>query len=303
MRDDHAGTGLIAKAIEWEEEQEQEENLEPEETDLLKSLVNDSSRVNILVLGLEGARSDTMMFFSFNPVSKKVDGISIPRDTYYHREGYDRLDARKINAAYGSHGANGAKAVVSDLLLDIPVDYYVTVTYKGVVSIIDSLGGVPINIPQPMKYTDYADDPPLIIDFEKGHHLLDGEDAVRFLRFRKGYVDGDLGRIRAQQDFVKAAIKKALGFRLPAVATTALRYVRTDMGLQDVTRYATSAIGLNLADVNMTVLPGQDKYRNGASFYFQDIQATKDLLIEIYSEGKSLEALIVGEEEKNQNND
>ncbi len=294
MKDNHSGTE-VAKAVEWEEEEKEE--LDPLEKDLLKRLVRSSPRINMVLLGLDETRSDTMMFVSFNPENKRLDVISIPRDTYYHREGYNRLDKRKINSVYGDHGAKGVKTVVSDLLLDVPVDHYITVTYSGVASIIDSLGGVPVHIPRLMKYEDYADDPPLIIRFEPGNHVLNGEDGVKFLRYRKGtngsgamsYVDGDLGRIKAQQNFMKAAINKALSFRLPTVATTAFRHVRTDMELQEVVRYATAAVGLKLEEVDMNMLPGEDKYRNGVSYYIHDIQVTRDLLIKIYSEGEEVE--------------
>ncbi len=285
MKDNHSGSDLVAKAVEWEEENKEE--LQPEEKDLLRRLVNESSRVNMVLLGLDGPRSDTMMFVSFNPDSKKLDMISIPRDTYYHRQGYDRLDKRKINSVYGDHGANGVKTVVSDILIDVPVDYYVTVNYKGVEAIIDSIGGVPIHIPRLMDYEDKAEG--LRIYFEPGHHVLNGENGVKFLRYRKSYPDGDLGRIKAQQEFVKSAIKKAMGFRLPAVATTAFRYVRTDMELQDALRLATSATGLNTEEISSYMLPGEDKYRNGVSYYFHDMQAIRDLLIEIYAEGRELE--------------
>ena len=249
----------------------------------------------MVVMGLEGVRSDTMMFASFDPKSKRLDIISLPRDTYYHRKGYDRLDKKKLNSVYGDHGANGVKQVVSDLLLDVPVDYYVTVTYKGAAAIIDSLGGVPVNIPKLMSYEDPYETPPLKIYFEPGQHLLDGEDAVKFLRYRQAspdsggmsYVDGDLGRIKAQQEFIKAAFRKAIGLKLPTVASTAFKHVRTDMPLQVLLKQATGAIGIDMENVTMQMLPGADRYQSGGSFFFHDTVAIKELLTKIYSEEES----------------
>lgn len=289
MKEDEPNNSDVIEVVTDPNEEE-----EPVDRDELQELVYNSPRINFVLMGLEGPRSDTLMFVSFNLENKKTDIISIPRDTYFHRKGYDRLDKRKINSAYGDHGAKGVKTVVSSLLLDIPVDFYITVTYKGAAAIIDSLGGVPVNIPQLMDYTDPYDTPPLRIYFEPGHKILNGEEGVKFLRYRQGspgtgamsYADGDLGRIRAQQEFMKSAMRKALSLRLPTVAATAFKHVRTDMDLQEVARYAASAVGMKMEDVEMIMLPGEDKYQSGASYYFPDNQGIRELLIKIYSEGQ-----------------
>jgi len=288
MKDNHPNQDeLIIRA-----EQPEDEELEPEELDEFKKLIKSSERVNMVVMGLEGVRSDTMMFISFNPKSKKMDIISLPRDTYYHRRGYDRLDKRKLNSVYGDHGATGVKTVISDILLDVPVHYYVTVTYKGAAAIIDSIGGVPVYIPKLMSYEDPYESPPLKIHFEPGNYVLKGADGVKFLRYRQAspgsggmsYADGDLGRIKAQQEFIKAAFKKAIGLKLPSVASTAFKHVRTDMPLQNLLRYATGAAGINMENVSMQVIPGADRYQSGASYYFHDTEAVKELLTRMYSE-------------------
>lgn len=268
---------------------------EPEEVDELLRLVRKSERVNFVVLGLDGPRSDMMMFMSFDPESKRLDGISIPRDTYLVREGYNAADQKKINAAYGAHGAKGVKTVVSSLLFDIPVDYYVTITYKGVGAIVDSIGGVPVHIPKVMAYDDPYSDPPLHIYFPAGDHVLKGSDSVKFLRYRQpnkgsGALDrnGDLGRIQAQQEFMKSAMKKILGPKLPNAVVTAFRHVKTDIDLQDAMKLATNAVGLKIDDINIRTLPGEAAYRNGGSYFFHDSKALKDLLIEIYSGEKQI---------------
>ena len=260
------------------------------EMDELLKLAKNSKRVNFIVLGLEGPRSDMMMFMSFDPDKKTLDGISIPRDTYLVREGYPRSDQKKINAAYGAHGAKGVKTVISSLLHDVPVDYYVTLTYKGVGAIVDSIGGVPVYIPKVMKYDDPYDDPPLHIYFEPGNHVLNGKKSIEFLRYRKpnqgsGALDrnGDVGRIQAQQEFMKSAMKKVLGPKLPNAVTTAFKHVKTDIPLQDAMKYATSAVGLKMDNININVLPGEAEYKGGVSYFFHDSKALKDLLIQIYS--------------------
>lgn len=260
------------------------------ELDKLFKLIKNSKRVNFIALGLEGPRSDTIIFMSFDPVSKKLDAISIPRDTYLVRKGYDRADQKKINAAYGAHGAEGVKTVVNSLLFDVPVDYYVTLTYKGVEAIVNSIDGVPVYIPKRMEYDDEYSDPPTHIRFEAGHHVLYGSRSVEFLRYRQpnkgsGALDryGDLGRIKAQQEFMQSAIKKVLGPKLPNAIGSIFKHVRTDVPLKTVMKLATNAVGLKIEDINMCVLPGEPRREKTGDYFFHDPAATRELLIKIYS--------------------
>ncbi|MEN1760178.1 LCP family protein [Anoxynatronum sibiricum] len=295
MKEDHpqADVPVVRDREDGEFDRQQEE---PVEQDELKRLVNDSSRVNFILLGIASGLTDTMMFVSFDPDTKNMDLISIPRDTYYPRVGYDGLGQKKINAAYSAHGADGVKNVISDLLYDVPVHYYVTVTYQGAASVVDAIGGVPIHISKRMYYEDPYDTPPLVIDFAAGNHVLNGRDAVKFLRYRQAAPgsgamerNGDLGRIEAQQQFMKNALEKALTLgNLPTLATSAFRFVRTDVELQEVMRLANAARSLNPQEnMNTYSLPGEPRTQGGLSYVFHDALETRRLLIYIYSNGES----------------
>ncbi|MDF2548347.1 MAG: LytR family transcriptional regulator [Anaerosolibacter sp.] len=255
---------------------------EPEvEKSELEKLIEESKRVNVLLLGMEGPRSDTIVLASFDPKAKKVDLISIPRDTYYPRKGYNTADKKKLNAVYGDSGAEGTMEAVSELLGGIPVHHYVKVTYSGVERIIDSLGGVKVNVPFDMVYDDPYDNPPLHINIPKGTQVLKGKNAVHFLRFRSGYPDGDLGRIRAQQQFMKASMGKVLSFRLPVVANTVFKYVKTDMSLSEILVLAGDAVGMSLQNVETHGLPGKATEK-GVSYFLHDLDAAKALVTEMY---------------------
>lgn len=268
---------------------------EPEKVEKseLEKLVEKSKRINILLLGLEDTRTDVMILASFDLKSKKVDLISIPRDTYYHIEGYDAADQKKINAVYGHSKANGGKAegamkAVSNIL-KVPIHHYVTLSYKGVEQIVDSLGGVKVTIPFDMDYDDPYSNPPLHIKLKKGTRVLNGKNAVKFLRHRQNndgsHSDGDLGRINRQQQFIKAAAKKALSFRLPSVANTVFKFVKTNMGFDDIIYYAKSAIGISTDDIKTYRLPGKANNSKSASYYIYDDKATEDIMLEIYKRG------------------
>lgn len=252
----------------------------------LEKAVKSSRRVNVLLLGLEGPRTDTIMLASFDPDKKRLDIISIPRDTYFFRKGYNDADQKKINAAYSHGGAEQLMAIVSSIL-GVPVHEYVKVTYSGIERIVDSIGGVEVNIPFDMDYDDIYAEPELHIHFEKGIQTLKGENAIEYLRFRKnndgtGYQNGDLGRIEAQQQFLKSAAKNILGFKLPVVANTMFQYIKTGMSLPDILYYAKYAVGMTRDDINTYRIPGRVT-NMGLSYFLHDPIETEALMTDIYT--------------------
>lgn len=241
----------------------------------------DKNRVNVLLLGVNSGLTDTIMVASFDMDAKHVDLISVPRDTYYHRDGYNGEAENKINAAYRKNPLNTAKAV-SEVLLGMPINYYAVIEYEGVSNIVDSMGGVPMDIKFNMKYKDPYDKPPLIIDIPKGHQVLDGKHAVQFLRYRKGYTEGDIGRVKAQQEFMKSAFKQSLSFDLPKIAKTVFNNVESDITLGMATKLATKAIGMSGDDITTYLLPNTPQ---GESpwYVMPNASETAEMINAIYS--------------------
>jgi len=249
----------------------------------------DKNRVNILMIGVNDGMTDTLMLGSYDLDAKHVDVISIPRDTYYPREGANSAAERKINSIYHVDKAVGTATAVSETLMGMPINYYVVVDYDVVRKVVDSMGGVPMNITFHMHYNDPYDDPPLKIDIPEGYQVLDGDTAVEFLRFRKGsggyagYPEGDIGRIKAQQEFVKSAFRQALGFSLPKVVKTTLNNVDSDLPLGMATKLAASAVGLDGEDMQAVMIPGESGTKDGLSYWFADEEAIEELLTQIYN--------------------
>ncbi len=249
----------------------------------------DKNRVNILLIGVNDGMTDTLMLGSYDLDAKHVDVISVPRDTYYPREGADSAAERKINSIYSVKKAVGTATAVSDILMGMPINYYVVVDYDVVRKVVDSMGGVPMNITFHMHYNDPYDDPPLKIDIPEGYQVLDGDTAVEFLRFRKGsggyagYPEGDIGRIKAQQEFVKSAFRQALGFSLPKVVKTTLDNVDSDLPLGMATKLAASAVGLDGEDMQTVTIPGKSGTKDGLSYWFPDEDGIEEMLTQIYN--------------------
>lgn len=246
----------------------------------------DSKRANVLLLGVNGNLTDTIMLVSFDVENKNVDVISIPRDTYYPRKGYNSLAEKKLNAAYRGNPVNTAKAV-SDLLCGMPINYYAVIKYEGVKNIVDSMGGVPMNIPNIQKkggmyYNDPYDKPPLKIAIPAGQQTLDGEHAIQFLRFRHGYAMQDLDRVKAQQEFVKSAFRQCIGLNLPSIAKTVFQNVDSDITIGTAISLATEAVGISGDSVTTYTIPNNPD-PDPPYYVYSDVKKTEEMIKKIYS--------------------
>jgi LCP family protein required for cell wall assembly len=244
-------------------------------------VVKKSKRINVLVVGLESLRTDTIIVASYDTDGKIADLISVPRDTYYPRDN-DRPDSKKINAVYAAEGIEGLTNIVEEIL-GIPIQKYVIFDYAGVVSCIDIMGGVEVNVPFHMQYSDPYDDPPLYIDIPEGIQTLDGEQSLKFLRFRKGYANQDLGRIEAQQQFIKSAAKKVISTKLPVIIKEAYSSVQTNFSLKELLSLAGSVVGFSTDNIELQVMPGEETPLEGLSFYIPDSDGVKNMVYSMYA--------------------
>jgi LCP family protein required for cell wall assembly len=240
-----------------------------------------SKRFNVLIVGLEDSRTDTIMVASYDIENKAADLISIPRDTYYPRDMYDSPELKKINSVYAQEGIEGLVPAVQKIL-GIPLDKYVIIDYEAVVACVDLLGGVEVNVPFHMVYSDPYDDPPLNIDIPEGNQVLNGDQSLKFLRYRKGYDNQDLGRITAQQQFIKSAIKKAMGLKLPVLIQEAYSYIETNVKVTDILFMATDIVGFSTDNISLTTMPGAETPLEGLSFYIPDEDGIKNVIHNMY---------------------
>lgn len=246
----------------------------------------EKERVNILLMGVdslegskEGIRTDTMMLVSFDPNTKKGSILSIPRDSRVKirgRNGYD-----KINAAHAYGGVELAINTVKDLV-GVPIHHYVKVDYQALFKTVDDIGGVEIDVPMRMRYRDPYATPPLNINLEKGLQTLDGQKAMQFLRFRKGYVNQDLGRIESQQKFIQAVVDKVMSpssiVHIGDYIETFNMYVDTDMSKAEMLMLAKDAVGMKKDDIYKAVVPGVPAMISGISYYKVDESGLSSIL-------------------------
>ena len=165
----------------------------------------DNGLYNLLVLGRDNAAGlcDVVILASINMENGDVNIMQIPRDTYLN---YSEGSYKKLNGVYNALGSAGAVAKALSDALGIDIDHYLSLDLDTVVEIINNLSGIELDLPFDMDYDDPSQN--LSIHLKAGKQVLDGKSAVEFLRYRAGYVTGDLGRIDAQKLFLNAFIKR-----------------------------------------------------------------------------------------------
>ena len=252
---------------------------------------------NILVSGLDddNGGSDTNILVRFDVPNKRIDLVSLPRDTLLHNE----YRNNKLNFAYAKGGTELLMEQIENLL-GVPVDFYVTVNLKGFIALVDQIDGVDFDIPINMDYDDPYQD--LHIHFTKGPRHLNGQGAMEVVRFRHnndgtGYGTEDIGRIGTQQAFLKAVAKQLLQIgnvkNIPALVDIFYTYVKTDLTTGNLVWLGNEALNIGTENIHFATLPGDGSgYYNKQSVYVLDAQATCDLVNEAlnpYNEALTLE--------------
>lgn len=218
-----------------------------------------------LVVGTDasGLNTDTILVSSFDTVNNKVNILQVPRDSMLD---VDRNN-RKVNASFAI-GQEEQLEMDLENLIGIPIDRYVVVSIQAFRDIVDAVGGVEINVPQAMQYEDPYQD--LVIDLQPGVQTLNGVQAEGFVRYRSGYADADIGRLKAQKAFISAFMKKLFSVKgalqIPELVNVIGENLKTNLNTNEMIFLATKALSLGGDDIRFFTLTGEN-YRDGIAYY------------------------------------
>ena len=161
--------------------------------------------LNILLIGKDDGRSDTAMVVQLNAAGDQARVVSIPRDTMVPRPrcgNHPPASIAMFNSAFSTGGAACTVATVEQLS-GIRIDHFVQIDFNGFRDVIDRLGGIDVNMPEPI------DDEKSGLHVPAGPTRLDGTQALAFVRTRYSIGDGsDLNRIKNQHVFMRALSEK-----------------------------------------------------------------------------------------------
>ncbi len=238
---------------------------------------------NIVVLGVDSraseqdtGRSDTLFVVMLDEQKKTLSLLSVPRDT---RVKLDDYGWDKINHAYAYGGRELTQQTVEELL-GIRVDNYVLVDFSGFKGLVDAIGGVDVNVEKDMYYHDTWDG--FTVDLQKGEQHLDGEAAIQYVRYRD--EEGDIGRIRRQQNFLMAVYKRInsanMIVRIPGLAQQLNSMIETDMPLDSMVDMAKGLRNMmQTKGLQMDTVPGTPLYIEGISYWVPDIVSLREKMV------------------------
>ena len=209
----------------------------------------------ILILGCDRSASlaDSIMLVAINETRREARILQIPRDTYAE---YTSRSYKKLNGAINALGEERTEAFLEDAL-GVEIHCFVKLNPDALVSIVNAIGGVEVEIPQDMDYSDPAQG--LEIHLSAGKRRLTGAEAEQFVRYRSGYANADLGRLDAQKLFLSALAKRCQrlsAMEMLKVAFYAMTKVQTNIGVHDAVRLAGVLRSCNAEKIPMATLPG-----------------------------------------------
>jgi polyisoprenyl-teichoic acid--peptidoglycan teichoic acid transferase len=261
------------------------QKLDPEKNKRAEEVVVTKDPFTIMLVGLENqeggkGRSDVIMLISVNPQTEKITMLSIPRDTrtFIPDAGYKD----KITHSYGHNGISSTIDTVEEML-DVPVDYYITTNFDGFEDIVDTLGGVTVDVPfdfkaqltGSLKWKKYYE----------GEMDLNGNEALAYVRMRKSDPRGDMGRNERQQQVIKAIIDEGTSFS----SITKIDDIMNDLGENVKTNIPPSKFAsfvklyskLKNTQINQLSLKGNDQYINDVYYYIPDQESLTDITLSI----------------------
>ena len=147
-------------------------------------------------------RSDTLMLVRADPQTNTISLLSFPRDLIATIKCPGHPDSRdRINAAYSACGSLGSLETVR-ALTGIPINYFITVNFRGFLDLVNNLGGVWVDVDHRYLCNDQTCPDVTPIDLQPGYQRLRALQALAYVRFR--HFDSDLYRVARQQLFLKA---------------------------------------------------------------------------------------------------
>ncbi len=233
-------------------------------------------RVNALVLGIGGAGhdgpnlTDTMILVSYQPSTKKVALVSIPRDLSVNVPGYGEVKINAINAyaeerKKGSGAEETAKAVAS--VLNQPINYWVRIDFSGFEKAINTVGGIDVTIDRSFVDQNFptgdGSDTVKTISFAAGMKHMNGETALEFARSRHGSngEGSDFARSKRQEKIIVALRDKLLSagtllnpITVESLFSTFRGSVATNLAAWEVLRMTDTFSGIKTSDIKNMVM-------------------------------------------------
>lgn len=237
----------------------------------------------LILAGLDevSGNTDTILVGRVDARERRMDFVSIPRDTYVNLP----WEVRKINCVYTgtrNNGGSGLDALRETVrgLTGFSADCCAVVNLDTVKDAIDLMGGVYFEVPFDMDYEDAEQE--LYIHIPAGYQCLSGEQCVQLCRYRKNYVNGDLDRITVQHRFLQAAAKQFISLgsipNLARVVQLVSSGMDSDLTASNIAYLLRCAIQCRAEDIHFYTMPNIPADVDGLSYTFVEPEEWIELL-------------------------
>lgn len=218
--------------------------------------------IHVLLIGIDtnegnAARTDTIMIAQYAPKNGTLKLASIMRDCYVSIPGHNK---NKINASFFFGGPELLRQTIKENF-DIDLHYYAMVNFDGFVHVVDTIApkGITVNIEKNMVYKNGG----VSIDFKAGKTVLDGKQALNYVRFRND-EENDFGRVRRQQEMIKLLKNELMTVRgitrIPQIIGTIEPYIQTNITTANALAYAKDFMINPVEEVETLTIPISDGY-------------------------------------------
>ncbi|MGI5891329.1 MAG: LCP family protein [Bacillota bacterium] len=209
----------------------------------------------------DSGRTDTIMLAFVNLDNESVKILSIPRDTYVTIP--TSGSKTKINHAYAYGGIPLTERTIEDFL-GIKINNYIEIDFEGFADVVEALGGITIDVDMRM-YTPWEN-----IDLQPGRQLLNGENALAYVRYRE-HIEGDIGRVDRQQKFISALANEMFAssniLKLPKIINVAMEKVNTDLTIKEALALGNFIRKTDASTMELFKLPGEAVMIGGISYW------------------------------------
>ncbi len=229
--------------------------------------------------------TDMILYVHFNNETGEMKMLQIPRDTMVTTDTSISGNYR-INGVAKTQGSdnNNNMAALCELIADqykLPIDGYVTIRLEMLVSLVDTFGGLELDVPIEMDYGGSH--------LDQGYQTLNGAACEFLLRTRHIYPNGDIGRLNMQRQFYAALFRKlkSIGniWDVARLTPAVLNYMETSLSASDLISFAVSMLKIDSSKIMICQMPvyGGPKY-NGESLLYPARQEDADLLNQYFRE-------------------
>ncbi len=266
-----------------------------------KTTLSVPRKTNFLLTGVDQTDllTDVILVGCFDSKTGDVTLISVPRDTYVEASEELRAEMKadniylpsqlKINAIHSYAGKEKGIYYLEKYLeetMGIEIDYYAEVDTKAFRDIVDAVGGIDMQV-RDKGYHYYDPTQNLTIEVPGGMQHLDGEMAEGVVRFRHDYVQGDIGRIDVQHEFMTAFFEQVLDKSVLAenglsILKTCISYTNTNFKISELPRYIPYLSTLNADNFVAITAPGRPKTIGGASYYLIDDEELSKIVNQVF---------------------